>query len=56
MKLKRDKKWGFYICPRCNLPLKYDRKSDEFICKGYHGSIFFYGCDFKIKRDELDEV
>lgn len=53
MKLEKDTRWGFYICPECGLPLRYSRDPTQYRCDTIWNS-GLHGCGFKIDRRRLE--
>lgn len=47
VKLEKDKKWGFYICPKCGLPMRYRYDPDSYKCDIIWNSEL-HGCGFAI--------
>ena len=55
MKLEKDKKWGFYICPECGLPLRFNRDPARFQCDTIWVGGLLEGCGFTISRFNVDK-
>jgi len=53
--MKRNKKFGFYVCPSCGLPLRYDTETENYICDTYWSS-GISGCGSIIVICEEDEL
>jgi len=53
MKLEKDGKWGFYICPKCGLPLVYREEPDSYVCNTTWGC-GIKGCGFAIIWYEVE--
>jgi len=55
MKLEKDRRFGFYYCPKCGLPLIYDAIDMEYVCQGHYFGINVHGCGFKISIGDFEE-
>jgi len=54
MKLEKDVKFGFYICPECGLPLRYCRDPTQYRCD-IIWECGLEGCGFRINKMRVEQ-